>query len=360
MNMIKDRLTRLRAFLREKKIDAILINKEVNLHYFSGFRGDDTVLLVSADKALLITDSRYTEQAGKEAPLFTVIEQKKGLWQRAAECVQETGWKSLAFEGNALFFADYVKFKGLLPDSAQETTPVNLSSLRVIKEPEEIACIRKAAAIADAAFSDILGFIRPGISESAVAARLEATMRNLGSERPAFTTIVASGIRGSLPHGVATEKLIVDGEFVTMDFGAVYQGYHSDMTRTVSVGRADGRQRQIYDMVLDAQLLGVSEVRPGVSGKAVDAAVRQRIAEAGYGKNFGHGLGHSLGLEIHEEPRLSPSSTCERLEPNMLVTVEPGVYLPGWGGLRIEDTVLVTVQGNEPLTASKKDLIEIL
>ena len=185
-------------------------------------------------------------------------------------------------------------------------------------------------------------------------------MRALGSERPAFTTIVASGKRGSLPHGVATEKLIVDGEFVTMDFGAVYQGYHSDMTRTICVGRADERQRMMYDLVLDAQRLGLAAVRPGVSGKAVDAVARQRLAAAGYGKQFGHGLGHSLGLEIHEEPRLSSASTCEALEPNMLVTVEPGVYLPDWGGLRIEDTVLVTETGGEPLTASPKHLIEIL
>ena len=357
--MSKERLARLRDFLKAQGADALLVNKEVNLQYFSGFRGDDTVLLISADEAILVTDFRYVEQAERQAPLFTLKEQKKGLWQGAAECVRKAGWKRLAFEGNALFYSDYAKLKNLLPKAALDVS-VDLSALRMIKEPEEIACIRKAAEIADAAFSDVLTFLRPGLSENAVAARLEATMRALGSERPAFSTIVASGVRGSLPHGVATEKLIVGGEFVTMDFGAVYQGYHSDMTRTVCVGRADERQREIYDIVLDAQRLGLAAVRPGVSGKAVDTVARARLEAAGYGKNFGHGLGHSLGLEIHEEPRLSSASTCDALEVNMLVTVEPGVYLPGWGGLRIEDTVLVTETGGEPLTASRKDLIEIL
>ena len=184
-------------------------------------------------------------------------------------------------------------------------------------------------------------------------------MRRLGSERPAFTTIVASGERGSLPHGIATEKLIVSGEFVTMDFGAMYEGYHSDMTRTVCVGHASDAQRKLYGTVLDAQEFGVSLVKPGASGKDVDGLVRQRLADAGYGEYFGHGLGHSLGLEIHEEPRLSKKSDCEHLLPGMLVTVEPGVYLPGKGGIRIEDTVLVTETDGVPLTQSGKELMEL-
>ncbi len=356
--MIEDRLARLRDFLGEKEADAILVSREVNLHYFSGFRGDDTVLLVSRDEALLVTDARYTEQAAEQAPLYQVVRQTGGLLKQAAACVTERGWKRLAFEGDALLYDDYMKLRDLLPGVALDR-PVRLGSLRMVKEAEELACMRRAAAIGDKAFQDILSFLRPGVSENEVAARLESTMRSLGSERPAFTTIVASGPRGSLPHGVATEKLIVAGEFVTMDYGAVYQGYHSDMTRTVCVGRADEKQRAVYEIVLGAQLLGVEMVRPGASGKAVDAAVRERIAAAGYGENFGHGLGHSLGLEIHEEPRLSPGSDCESLEPSMIVTVEPGIYLPGWGGLRIEDTLRVTERGAEILTHSAKELIEI-
>ncbi|MBQ7515573.1 MAG: aminopeptidase P family protein [Schwartzia sp.] len=356
--MIEDRLARLRDFLREKGADAILVSKEVNLHYFSGFRGDDTVLLVSPDEALLVTDSRYTEQAAAQAPLYEVIRQKDGLWKEVAAAALKRGWKRLAFEGDALLYRDYEKLGTLLTDAVLGPA-ISLAPLRTVKEAEELVWMRRAAAIGDAAFDDIVKFLRPGISENEVAVRLESTMRALGSERPAFSTIVASGPRGSLPHGVATEKLIVAGEFVTMDYGAVVQGYHSDMTRTVCVGKAGEKQRAVYEVVLTAQRLGVSLVRPGASGKEVDAAVREQIKAAGYGENFGHGLGHSLGLEIHEEPRLSSASTCESLEPSMIVTVEPGVYLPGWGGLRIEDTVLVTEDGAEALTHSPKELIEI-
>jgi Xaa-Pro aminopeptidase len=358
--MIAERLSRLRDFLREKKADAVVVNKEVNLHYFSGFRGDDTLLLVSPQDALLITDSRYTEQAAQQAPLYEMVEQKDGLLAKAAECVKARGWKKLAFEGNAMLYDTFMKFGERLENNAALEISVHLDELRQVKEAEEIAVMEKAAEIGDAAFRDIVKFIRPGVSEREVAARLEGTMRALGSERPAFTTIVASGARGSLPHGIATEKLIVSGEFVTMDFGAVYEGYHSDMTRTVCVGRASEEQRALYQTVLDAQEFGVSLVKPGASGKEIDGLVRGRLTDAGYGEFFGHGLGHSLGLEIHEEPRLSKSSACEHLLPGMVVTVEPGVYLPGKCGLRIEDTVLVTETGGAPLTKSGKALMEIL
>ena len=357
--MIAERLSRLRDFLREKKADAVVVNKEVNLHYFSGFRGDDTLLLVSPQDALLITDSRYTEQAAQQAPLYEMVEQKDGLLAKAAECVKARDWKKLAFEGNAMLYDTFMKFGERLENNAALEISVHLDELRQVKEAEEIAVMEKAAEIGDAAFRDIVKFIRPGVSEREVAARLEGTMRALGSERPAFTTIVASGARGSLPHGIATEKLIVSGEFVTMDFGAVYEGYHSDMTRTVCVGHASDAQRKLYGTVLDAQEFGVSLVKPGASGKDVDGLVRQRLADAGYGEYFGHGLGHSLGLEIHEEPRLSKKSDCEHLLPGMLVTVEPGVYLPGKGGIRIEDTVLVTETDGVPLTKSGKELMEL-
>ena len=357
--MIPERLSRLRTFLREKKADAVVVNKEVNLHYFSGFRGDDSLLLISSNDALLVTDSRYTEQAAAQAKLFEIVEQKEGLFAKAAECVKARGWKKLAFEGNAMTYDQFMKLRDLLGvDSAPEIS-VNLGELRTVKEAEEIAAMKKAAGIGDEAFLDIVKFIRPGISELEVAARLETVMRGLGSERPAFSTIVASGERGSLPHGIATEKLIVSGEFVTMDFGAMYEGYHSDMTRTVCVGHASDAQRKLYGTVLDAQEFGVSLVKPGASGKDIDGLVRQRLADAGYGEYFGHGLGHSLGLEIHEEPRLSKKSDCEHLLPGMLVTVEPGVYLPGKGGIRIEDTVLVTETDGVPLTKSGKELMEL-
>ena len=357
--MKEHRLESVRALLEEKGLDAVVINKLENLHYFSGFTGDDTLLVITAHTAQLVTDFRYIEQAGKQAPLFEIVEQKHGLLAKAADCLKILGCKQIGFEGNALLYDDFAALTKML-DGAAFNTALKLDELRQVKDAEELACIRKAVAISDLAFDDVLKFLRPGISEIDVAAHMENFMRAHGSERPAFTTIVASGVRGSLPHGVATEKLIVDGEFVTMDYGAVYKGYHSDITRTVCVGHADEKHRKLYDTVLKSQLLGVEKVQLGASGKAIDKVVRDYLTKEGYGPYFGHGLGHSLGLEIHEEPRLSPSSTCEHLSENMLITVEPGVYLPGWGGLRIEDTVLVTGEGGVPLTASSKQFIEIL
>lgn len=352
------RLEKLRGFLKQQDLDAVVINKIENLHYFSGFTGDDTVLVVSQKAAVLITDFRYMEQAKQQSKSFKLIEHSKGLLPKTAEVLVGLELQNIGFEGNALTYNDFSLLTKLLKGLTFKQT-VELDALRMIKDEQEIALLEKAVEISDRAYEHILTILRPGISEIEIAAELENCMRRLGSEKPAFTTIVASGERGSLPHGIATDKLIVDGDFVTMDFGAVYKGYHSDITRTVCVGSADGKQRKIYDIVLQAQILGVEKVQLGSAGQAVDAAVRRYIMDAGYGQFFGHGLGHSVGLEIHELPRLSPSSTCEHLEENMLVTVEPGIYLPGWGGVRIEDTVLVTALGGRPLTQSSKQLVEI-
>ena len=225
------------------------------------------------------------------------------------------------------------------------------------KDESEIALIKKACEIADAAFAEIIGFIRPGLRENEVAARLEYIMRQKGSEKTAFLTIVASGVRGSLPHGTSTNKLINEGEFVTMDFGAVCGGYCSDMTRTVCVGKADNRQKEVYAAVLAAQKTGLCALAAGKSGVEVDKAARDSLGE--YAKYFGHSLGHGVGLEIHEDPRLSPKSKCESLPENAIITVEPGVYIEGWGGIRIEDTTLVKKGKSERLTLSTKELIEI-
>ena len=228
----------------------------------------------------------------------------------------------------------------------------------MVKDADEIAAIRRACAIADAAFAHIITVIRPGMTECEVAAEMEYFMRREGSERPAFTTIVASGVRGSLPHGVASTKEIAHGELVTMDFGAVYEGYCSDITRTICVGRADAHQRERYDAVLAAQERALAALHPGVTGIEADRVARDALAEKNLAQYFGHGLGHSLGLEIHEEPRLSKSCPVA-LQENMLITDEPGIYIPGWGGIRIEDTVLITHDGAEPLTHAPKEFIEI-
>ncbi len=355
--MKNNRLMRLRKFLLDKNAEAVIISKNENVHYFSGFYGDDSALVITMDKQYLLTDSRYMEQA-KEQSRFTVLEQKSGLLNKIKETLLGENIRRTAFESNVLVYDSFTALQKMLPEITA-WIPVILDGLRVQKDEEELELIKKAVAISDKAFEHIIDFIKPGISEIAIAAELENTMRKLGSERPAFTTIVASGKRGSLPHGVATEKLILAGEFVTMDFGAVYKGYHSDITRTVCVGRADPEKKKLYDIVLKAHLMGIKSIEINKDGKSIDAPSRQYISDMGYGSNYGHGLGHGVGLEIHELPRLSPMAGDIIFKPDMLITVEPGIYIPGFGGVRIEDTVLVKEAGAEPLTKSRKDLIEL-
>ena len=340
-----------------ENLDAVVISKPENVHYFSGFRGDSTVLLIGKNFRRLITDSRYTEQAKQQAKDFELVEQSDGLIKKLAGEIKNCGVKIAGFEGRVLTFDEYNRLKENL--SGVDLKPVEVDSLRQIKDAAEISNIRRACEIGDKAFAETLNFIKAGVSEIAVAAELENFMRRFGSEKPAFDTIVASGVRGSLPHGIASDKIIGDGEFVTLDFGAKFNGYCSDMTRTVCVGKASDRQREIYDAVLSAQVYGLKIIRAGKSGRDIDAAVRENLNRAGYGKYFTHALGHSLGLEIHEEPRLSRLSTCESLAAGMVVTDEPGVYIAGVGGLRIEDTVLVTDGAAETLTNSPKNLIEL-
>ena len=354
---VKGRIERLRALLTEKVVDAVLVTKEENVHYFSGFRGDSTALLVTHERLLLVTDSRYTEQASAEAALYEIVEQRDGLYRKVAELAVEAGVVALGYEGAALVCDQYEKLKEMLGEISFDTS-LALDALRQVKDADEIALIRRACAIADEGFAHIIRYIQPGMTELEVAAELEHYMRTLGSERPAFQTIIASGVRGSLPHGVASDKVIARGELVTMDFGAVCAGYHSDITRTICVGRADARQREIYDAVLSAQMRALAALRPGVTGIEVDRIARDSLAEKNFEQYFGHGLGHSLGLEIHEEPRLSKAGK-HIMQPNMLITDEPGVYIPGWGGIRIEDTVLITADGSEPLTRAPKEFIEI-
>lgn len=354
---VKGRIERLRALLTEKVVDAVLVTKEENVHYFSGFRGDSTALLVTHERLLLVTDSRYTEQASAEASLYEIVEQRDGLYRKVAELAVEAGVVALGYEGAALVCDQYEKLKEMLGEISFDTS-LALDALRQVKDADEIALIRRACAIADEGFAHIIRYIQPGMTEMDVAAELEHYMRTLGSERPAFQTIIASGVRGSLPHGIASDKVIARGELVTMDFGAVCAGYHSDITRTICVGRADARQREIYDAVLSAQMRALAALRPGVTGIEVDRIARDSLAEKNFEQYFGHGLGHSLGLEIHEEPRLSKTGK-HIMQPNMLITDEPGVYIPGWGGIRIEDTVLITADGSEPLTRAPKEFIEI-
>lgn len=353
---MQDRLARLRAKMTADGADGVLVTKPENMHYFSGFTGGEGAVIITEQESLLITDSRYTEQAEQEAFGFKIVRQERVLTEEISAILSRNA-KHILIEQNHLPLEAYLALKSA--DTGIEWLPTELDSLRNIKDDREIELIRKAVAISDQAFDHVISIIKAGMTEKEVAAELEYQMRKLGSERPAFQTIVASGVRGSLPHGIASDKVIQEGELVTMDFGAVYKGYHSDITRTVCVGKASQKQKELYHIVLDAQLSGVAAVQEDRKNNAVDAAARYVIIQNGYGEYFGHGLGHGVGLEIHEWPRLSPKAEPMTLASGMIVTVEPGIYLPDWGGIRIEDTVLVTSNGYDKLTQSTKKLLEL-
>lgn len=354
--MIQQRLDKLRKFLEECSLEAVVITKPENRRYFSGFTGSSGLLLITRQTQTLFTDFRYLEQAAEQAPNYQLVRHGADLFSLLAAALAKQTIACTGFESDFVTWDTYHKLSDCLPNSKLQ--PVKLDALRMIKDAAELALLQKAVEIADAAFNQILAIIRPGLTELEIALELEYHMRKLGSEKPAFDTIVASGYRGALPHGQAANKVIETGDLITMDFGAVYQGYHSDMTRTVVAGKATDKQREIYAIVQAAQLAGVTAIAAGKTGKEVDLVSRQLIAAAGYGDYFGHSLGHGVGLAIHEEPRLSPANDG-KLSTDMVVSVEPGIYLPGWGGIRIEDLVVVSATGCTVLTASSKDLIEL-
>ena len=351
------RLENLRKKISAEEIDAVLITKTANLFYFSGFRGDSSALFISKNFCKLITDGRYFEQSQSQTENFEIVKQTEGLYKKIVEEIKNSGVKKIGFEEKILTVERYNFLREELKEI--ELKPVEVDSLRQIKDAAEISLIRRACEIGDKSFAEILNFIKVGVTENEVAAELEYLMRKFGAEKNSFDTIVASGVRGSLPHGIASEKKIQSGELVTMDFGAIYGGYCSDMTRTICVGKISDEWKKIYNAVLTSQLHGLEIIKIGVSGKAADEAVREKLKNFGLGEYFTHSLGHSLGIEIHEEPRLSKLSKCESLQKNMIVTDEPGIYIANVGGIRIEDTVLITENGAETLTHSPKNLIEL-
>ena len=354
--MIEQRLINLRKLMAEQGLDAVIITKPENRRYFSGFSGSSGILLIGEQTQTLCTDFRYIEQAKKQAPEFEIVRHGASMFASLAEIINKLEFVRIGFESDYITWDTHQKLTQHL--SRVELRPSNLDMLRKVKDQAELNLIQQAVQIADAAFNHILTIIRPGISELEIALQLEYQMRKLGSEKPAFDTIVASGFRGALPHGLASDKIIEAGDFVTMDFGAVYQGYHSDITRTVVAGKATDKQREIYNIVLNAQLAGIAAVSATKTGAEIDQTARKIIADAGYAEYFGHALGHGVGLAIHEEPRLSSAYT-DKLAANMVVSIEPGIYLPDWGGVRIEDLVVISAAGCTVLTASNKKLIEL-
>lgn len=347
------------ALFQRAGVDGILVTDPYNMRYISGFSGGEGALLLAPGENVLITDSRYTEAAEKET-CFRVLEESRShpRTELLGRLIRERGILSLGFEDGSVSFREYGRLRDALESVRLVPAGNALDSLRAVKTEEELSLIRRAEAIGDYAFYKILEVLKPGVTELEVAAELEYQMKRAGAEGVSFETIVASGVHSSMPHAVPTEKKLAAGDFVTMDFGCRYRGYCSDMTRTVVLGKASEEQRRIYQTVLEAQRRALELISAGKTGKEVDAAARSHIEEQGYGRFFGHGLGHSLGLFIHEEPRLSPGDDTILL-PGMVETVEPGVYVPGFGGVRIEDLVEVREDGCENYTKSPKELMEL-
>ncbi|WP_026689305.1 M24 family metallopeptidase [Alteribacter aurantiacus] len=349
------RLEKLRAKLSEQKIDGLLITSASNRLYMTGFTGSAGIALVSETGATFITDFRYTEQANEQAKGYDIVQHTGPIHEEVAKQAKNMGIKTLGFEKDHMTFGTYETYKQAIEC---DLVPVSglIEKLRMIKDEGELKIIREAVEIADAAFSHIQSYIRPGVKEIEVSNELEFFMRKRGAVSSSFDIIVASGYRSALPHGVASEKEIGRGELVTLDFGAYYKGYCSDITRTVAVGEPNDELKKIYNTVLEAQLKGMEGIKAGITGIQADALTRDYIKEKGYGEYFGHSTGHGLGLDVHEGPGLSFKSNTV-LEPGMVVTVEPGIYVAGVGGTRIEDDTIVTEDGNECLSKSTKELL---
>lgn len=350
-----NRLDRLRSNW-DDGIDAYLIMQPENRRYLSAFTGSAGFLLISNNHEILAADFRYWEQVRQQSPEWELFQQK-GQWvESLQEIVAGHGWRTVALEAESITLQQKQKLEEQIPQVSWVSFAGKVEKLRSVKDEQELEAIAQAVALADLGFQHILGYIRPGISEREIALELEFYLRKNGAQGISFEFIVASGCRSSLPHGVASEKILQKGEFVTIDYGCVLNGYCSDTTRTIVLGHPNDEQKQVYGTVLEAQKFALDAVAPGKAGKDVDRLAREVIERAGYGDKFGHGLGHGVGLVVHENPRLSASSE-DILEPGHVVTIEPGIYIPKWGGVRIEDMVIVTNDGCRNLTTAPKDLI---
>jgi Xaa-Pro aminopeptidase len=355
--MNREKIAAVRKEIGNHEIDAFLVTNPINRRYLSGFSGSSGLLLISKEKAYLLVDFRYLEQAANQAPDYEVVRRQEDLYPCLVGLIDHNGFKKIGFEAKNLVYKDYQEMAGKLP---AQLVPLEelVENLRVIKNAEELTILRRGATLLDEAFNFLKREIKPGMTEKELALELEIYLLRQGAEERSFKFIVASGPRGAMPHGTATEKILKKGELVTIDFGAIFDGYATDMTRTFSIGEPDQEMLAIYKIVYQAQREAVAAVRPGRKAKEIDAVSRVIITEAGYGDYFGHGLGHGVGLEVHEAPTLNTRSETE-LKPGMIITVEPGIYLPGKGGVRIEDMVHVTESGMELLTGSERELVII-
>ncbi|MGI6097032.1 MAG: M24 family metallopeptidase [Dethiobacteria bacterium] len=354
---MQERVKKLRALLaRSEKPQGLLVRYRPNYFYLSGFSGSTGGLLITQTQAWLLVDFRYWEQAEMEATNCKVCRLNSSFWSTVAELARDEGLESLGFEAEHLSYDDYLNLKNALGTTEPVAVKGLVEELRQVKNEQELALMQRAAEIADEAFRSLIPLIKPGTVELDLALELEYLMRRAGAEGVPFPLIVASGPRSALPHGVATTRKLRDGDLVVFDFGALYKGYCSDMTRTVIINKAEGWQREIYFKVLRAQTKVLAELREGLHAAEADRFARDSLQSAGYGPYFGHGLGHGIGIEPHEGPVLSPRSKA-LLRQGMVFTVEPGVYLPGRGGVRIEDMVILREHGPEILTKLIKKLL---
>ena len=353
-----DNLLRLQTAIRAAELDALLLMDARNRYYATGFHSTDGAVVVTADKAYFITDSRYIEAAretiGDRAEVI-LCDRERPMRHCLQAVVTDCAVQKLGAEDGSLTYADYLRFErilGLRLIPAQQL----VMQLRQSKQPHELAYMRQAQEITDRAFAEVLPLIRPGVTEREIAAELVYRMLRHGAEGNSFDPIVVTGRKTSMPHGVPGDVAVQSGDFVTMDFGCLKGGYCSDMTRTVAVGHASEEMRKVYDTVLQAQLAGIAAARAGVTGAEIDGAARSVIAAAGYGAYFGHSFGHSLGLDIHEAPNAAPNND-QPMPEHAVVSAEPGIYLPGRFGVRIEDVLHLTADGAEDFTKSPKELM---
>jgi Xaa-Pro aminopeptidase len=355
---VNNRLQKLRKKFTEKEIDGIFVTQSENRRYLSGFDGSAGFLIITAKKAVLATDFRYTEQAVAEAPDFEILRIANNINDWFPGLMNEMKIKRLGFEGQDISFQFHRQLNDALKKKkfAVKMVPVNglVEGVRAVKEPAEIALIKKSSAITDAAYESVRKIIKPGVTEKEVAWELEKSLRERGSQALPFEIIVASGPRAALPHAKPSERVIEDGDPVVIDMGAKYRGYASDMTRTVCAGTVDDNFKNVYNTVLKAQKAAMAAISRGITGKEADSTAREIIQKAGYGEAFGHALGHGVGLAPHELPRLGPNSE-DTLADGMVFTIEPGIYISGWGGVRIEDTVAMEEGKAKPITKAIKD-----
>jgi len=357
--MSQSRINELRRKMQAANFDALILTNIPHIRYLTGFTGDTAVLVIARTKNNLFVDFRFADQSRREAKGASVTVTKTDCYSGLKDmALLKTPNLRVGFSGTFVPVTLRDRIATMIPAALLVNADAVLADLAWEKDSEELASIKRAAAIADTAYERILSIVRPGVGENELAAELEYQMTMLGSEKPAFETIVASGYRAAMPHGVASRKRLAKGDFVTFDFGATVGGSVCDITRTVVVGKATSRHKKIYGIVLKAQLAGIRRVKAGIGGKDVDKACRDIITKAGFGKQFGHGTGHGIGICIHMGPRVSQLS-ADKLKPGNVITIEPGIYVPGWGGVRIEDDVLVTRSGGLVLNKAPKNLLEL-